>query len=566
LPASVTGVDVSLPVPEAGKVLMWDDAGTGLTQKTPATLGSSITTIGGGLELISGDLRLATMVDASKYSSIKAACDAIGTVNLRTLIVYAPINTSNAAEAVTISSNISVLPCAPGVINKGSATSLTINGPVVGGPMHQWLSGFTYGTNLTITNLTHLVNHVWYGGLNSIGIGTATPGAILEIKGDGPSHSGNTKAILKLSSADGEETTFLRDYDTGNKGILRIRNTAGEGLTTGYSLISLEAPPTNAKEATIALMLDNGEIVDFFHLKYGPESTTWGLIYIRGEAAGVWKDFCIQSQNLFGGPYTEHLRIKLPEGYIGIGTYTPQYPWDFHKSVVATSGNPVIVKHEEITISPPSNSTAIIRATNLEVPTAVNNYNHNSITNTHSILYHYGTGIITTGEVTNSKVVNMSTGTIITADAGLFSVHNEVSGGTMTNAYALRPIIYNAAGATMGTAVGVYVNWNNSGTINTGFGIYIQPVVATNSYGIYQEGSNNINYLAGKVGIGTGISYASAILEISSTTKGFLPPKMTAVQRDAIASPTSGLMIYNIDSNKLNFYNGAAWEQVTSSV
>src|SRR3989304_6697917 len=29
-----------------------------------------------------------------------------------------------------------------GVINKGSATSLTINGPVVGNPMHQWLSGF----------------------------------------------------------------------------------------------------------------------------------------------------------------------------------------------------------------------------------------------------------------------------------------------------------------------------------------------------------------------------------------------------------------------------------------
>ena len=164
LPETVTGVDVSLPVPEAGKVLMWDDAGTGLTQKTPATLGSSITTIGGGLELISGDLRLATMVDASKYSSIKAACDAIGTVNLRTLIVYAPINTSNAAEAVTISSNISVLPCAPGVINKGSATSLTINGPVVGGPMHQWLSGFAAGEILfTARGLPFKIHPIWFG-------------------------------------------------------------------------------------------------------------------------------------------------------------------------------------------------------------------------------------------------------------------------------------------------------------------------------------------------------------------------------------------------------------------
>ena len=504
------------------------------------------------------DLFRTRVIDARTYPTFT---EAVAAAANGTLFICSSVT----LDANTIiPSTVSLLVTRPGIINANGKT-LTINGPVVGAPMHQWLSGFAYGTNLTITNLAHLVNPIWYGGLNSIGIGTANPGAILEIKGNGPSHSGNTNAILKLSSADGEETTFLRDSDAGNKGILRIRNTAGEGLTTGYSLISLEAPPTNAKEATIALMLDNGEIVDFFHLKYGPESTTWGLIYIRGEAAGVWKDFCIQSQDLFGGPYTEHLRIKLPEGYIGIGTYTPQYPWDFHKSVVATSGDPVLVKHEEITISPPSNSAAVVRATNLEVPTAANSYNHNSITNTHSRLYHYGTGVISVGEVTNSKVVNMSTGTITTADAGLFSVHNEVSGGTMTNAYALRPIIYNAAGATMGTAVGVYINWNNSGTINTGFGVYIQSIVATNSYGIYQEGSNNINYFAGKVGIGTGISYASAILEISSTTKGFLPPKMTAAQRNAITSPTSGLMIYNIDSNKLNFYNGAAWEQVTSA-
>src|SRR3972149_3977093 len=93
-----------------------------------------------------------------------------------------------------IPASVSIMPINPGVIVSNGYT-LTINGPVVGGPMHQWLSGFTYGTNLTITNLTHLVNHVWYGGLNSIGIGTATPGAILEIKGDGPSHSGNTNAI-----------------------------------------------------------------------------------------------------------------------------------------------------------------------------------------------------------------------------------------------------------------------------------------------------------------------------------------------------------------------------------
>lgn len=58
---------------------------------------------------------------------------------------------------------------------------------------------------------------------------------------------------------------------------------------------------------------------------------------------------------------------------------------------------------------------------------------------------------------------------------------------------------------------------------------------------------------------------ASSILDVRSTTKGFLPPRMTTTQRDAISSPAAGLMIYNTTTNKLNFYNGTAWEAVTSS-
>jgi len=70
---------------------------------------------------------------------------------------------------------------------------------------------------------------------------------------------------------------------------------------------------------------------------------------------------------------------------------------------------------------------------------------------------------------------------------------------------------------------------------------------------------------AGRVGIGTNSPSASALLDVSSTTQGLLPPRMTGVQRDAISSPAAGLMIYNTTTNKLNFYNGTAWEAVTSA-
>lgn len=63
----------------------------------------------------------------------------------------------------------------------------------------------------------------------------------------------------------------------------------------------------------------------------------------------------------------------------------------------------------------------------------------------------------------------------------------------------------------------------------------------------------------GRVSIGTPTPNASAILELASTNKGFLPPRMTTVQRDAIASKTAGLMIYNTTSKLIQFYNGSAW-------
>jgi hypothetical protein len=56
---------------------------------------------------------------------------------------------------------------------------------------------------------------------------------------------------------------------------------------------------------------------------------------------------------------------------------------------------------------------------------------------------------------------------------------------------------------------------------------------------------------------------ASAILQADSTTQGFLPPRMTTTQRDAIGTPAAGLVIYNTTTNKLNVFT-TAWEAVTS--
>jgi hypothetical protein len=64
------------------------------------------------------------------------------------------------------------------------------------------------------------------------------------------------------------------------------------------------------------------------------------------------------------------------------------------------------------------------------------------------------------------------------------------------------------------------------------------------------------------IGKGSTAAVASSIVELSSTTKGFLPPRMTNAQMVAISSPATGLVVYDTTNNKLNVYDGTNWVAV----
>jgi hypothetical protein len=63
---------------------------------------------------------------------------------------------------------------------------------------------------------------------------------------------------------------------------------------------------------------------------------------------------------------------------------------------------------------------------------------------------------------------------------------------------------------------------------------------------------------SGIVSVNSNTPDASAQLSVTSTTRGFLPPRMTTTQRDAISSPAAGLVIYNTTTSKLQVYT-TAW-------
>ncbi|QOG04713.1 hypothetical protein [Flavobacterium sp. MDT1-60] len=58
-----------------------------------------------------------------------------------------------------------------------------------------------------------------------------------------------------------------------------------------------------------------------------------------------------------------------------------------------------------------------------------------------------------------------------------------------------------------------------------------------------------------QIGIGTVTPNASSVLDISSTTQGILAPRMTTIQRNAIASPADALLVYDTDVKSFYYYN-----------
>jgi Chaperone of endosialidase len=71
-----------------------------------------------------------------------------------------------------------------------------------------------------------------------------------------------------------------------------------------------------------------------------------------------------------------------------------------------------------------------------------------------------------------------------------------------------------------------------------------------------------VNTQAQNVGIGTTTPHASAILDVNSTTKGILVPRMTTVQRNAIVTPAMGLLIFDTDLKQFIFQSDTGWTKI----
>src|SRR5262245_13530657 len=71
--------------------------------------------------------------------------------------------------------------------------------------------------------------------------------------------------------------------------------------------------------------------------------------------------------------------------------------------------------------------------------------------------------------------------------------------------------------------------------------------------------------IAQNIGINNPAPDASSLLDLTSTTKGFLVPRMTTTERNAIPAPAIGLLVYDTSLNRFYYYDGTLWQPVFSS-
>jgi hypothetical protein len=101
---------------------------------------------------------------------------------------------------------------------------------------------------------------------------------------------------------------------------------------------------------------------------------------------------------------------------------------------------------------------------------------------------------------------------------------------------------------------------NTAGAVTTGFEWYVHNNQVESIAAVLAMSINGKT-----LSVGTNTPQASAVFQADSTTQGFLAPRMTTAQKNAITSPATGLEVYDSTTNTPNYFNGTMWVGVASN-
>jgi hypothetical protein len=409
--------------------------------------------------------------------------------------------------------------------------------------------------NLTLTNVTvssvsttfpnsFLANSSVTIGSTSVALGATS--TTLDSVNIGATTAG-TGAFTTLSAS---STTTLSGGTANGVAYLNASKvlTTGSALTFDGSIVSNTGVGFNVNNANALYRFQNGS------------GTRTGYFQVRADAFEIWSDQSAVPM-VFGTSNTEQMRLTSTG--LGIGTSSPQRKLDIYDATA-----PTLALH---------NSTSGTGATDgfllftLGADTTLLNYESGymafATSNTERMrLDSSGNVGIGTSSPTNKLTVISNAGTLANA-----SIRVNGSTGTVSS---------NSGLWLSGNQSTTHYNWLLASQYNVNQTFEITPSTAVDGatfsnpvYSVSAGGLHKWFYgttqsmtldTSGNLGIGTTSPSASAILDAQSTTKGVRMPNMTTTQKNAIASPAAGLMVFDTTLAKLCVYSGSAWQTITS--
>lgn len=148
---------------------------------------------------------------------------------------------------------------------------------------------------------------------------------------------------------------------------------------------------------------------------------------------------------------------------------------------------------------------------------------------------------------TNPATVNIVTDTRVTAQTNFGT-------GPAANETMFVDTVNERVSVGTGTPTLARFQVDGKGTTDSTTAVLVLDSAASNMFEIFDDG---VVVIGGPVG-----GVPGAILAVNSTTQGVALPRMTTTQRDAISTPATGLLIYNITTLQLEDYDGTVWAAV----
>jgi hypothetical protein len=149
------------------------------------------------------------------------------------------------------------------------------------------------------------------------------------------------------------------------------------------------------------------------------------------------------------------------------------------------------------------------------------------------------------------RAIEVAAGNVLIGNAAANTAKLSIKGSGTTSA-TTSLLVQNSAGAQS-------LKVSDDNNVVLGDGVFTGFVAGSGQIGRYLISAGTVGNVFGDY---TSFA-ASAIVQCDSTTRGFLPPRMTTTQKNAITSPAAGLVVYDTTLNKLCVYT-TAWETITS--